>query len=87
MVAKLSREKLYNLNNLLTEWHMQSHNVISILKFASNLDRINRQDKDKDNGVASNPVQQREIQGPVDGNTNMGSSNVEISQQSTHESI
>ncbi|KAF5952541.1 hypothetical protein HYC85_010485 [Camellia sinensis] len=70
---------------------MQSHNVISILKFASNLDRINRQDKDKDkdkdNGVASNRVQQREIQGPVDGNTNMGSSNVEISQKLTHELI
>ncbi|GMP72701.1 hypothetical protein CsSME_00030633 [Camellia sinensis var. sinensis] len=89
--AKLSREKLYNLNNLLTEWHMQSKNAISIRKFSSNLGRINLQDKDKDkdkdNGVASNRVQQREIQVSVDGITNMGSSNVEISQQSTHESI
>ncbi|GMP72703.1 hypothetical protein CsSME_00030635 [Camellia sinensis var. sinensis] len=87
--TKLSREKLYNLNNLLTEWHMQSKNAISIRKFSSNLGRINLQDKDKDkgNGVASNRVQQREIQVPVDGITNMGSSNVEISPQSTHESI
>ncbi|THG03766.1 hypothetical protein TEA_003741 [Camellia sinensis var. sinensis] len=40
---------------------MQSKNVISTFKFASNLDRINLQDKD--NGVASNRVQQRKIQG------------------------
>ncbi|GMP85302.1 hypothetical protein CsSME_00038512 [Camellia sinensis var. sinensis] len=64
---------------------MQSKNVISTFKFASNLDRINLQDKD--NGVASNRVQQRKIQGSVDRNTNMGSSNSEISQQSTYESI
>ncbi|GMQ05735.1 hypothetical protein CsSME_00050639 [Camellia sinensis var. sinensis] len=83
--VKLSQEKFYNLNNLLTEWHVQSKNVISTFKFASNLDRINLQDKD--NGVALNRVQQREIQGSVDGNTNMGSSNDKISQQSTHESI
>ncbi|KAL7211955.1 hypothetical protein ACSBR2_014753 [Camellia fascicularis] len=82
--AKLSREKLYNLNNLLTEWHLQSKNAISIRKFSSNLGRINLQDKDKGNGVASNRVQQREIQRSVDGIANMGSSNVEIPQQSTH---
>ncbi|KAI8024800.1 Bifunctional nuclease 1 [Camellia lanceoleosa] len=54
-------------------------------QFASNLDRVNLQDKD--NGVASNQVQQWEIQGSVDGNTNMSSSNGEISQQSTYELI
>ncbi|KAI8027378.1 Bifunctional nuclease 1 [Camellia lanceoleosa] len=74
---KMTFEDVFPAKATIVEEYLQ--------QFASNLDRVNLQDKD--NGVASNQVQQWEIQGSVDGNTNMSSSNGEISQQSTYELI